>query len=168
MQPSEHPLPEDGARAEAMKDVLAAAALFGAGVFALVWIRSTEAPGGGAAAPGALDFASVPTLCSVILIALSAIYGAGAVVRFAGARGAVFGAGWRPGAVAWRRVATVAGLVAYVFALKALPFFVATAAFLAAMFVLYGHRAPVAVATVALAGSAVLTGLFVYALRLPI
>lgn len=157
--------------AERTNDLVLAVALIAIGVFAL--IRINAAPPGMMATSGAVGYAGVPTLCSILLIGLSGLYAAGIAARLLALRAWRPGrrpsiGRWRPGTVAIRRSATLLLLVGYVLLLKAVPFFVATAAFLAIMFVLYGHRSPVHVAGVALAGSGALTLLFVYFLNLPI
>lgn len=156
---------------ELLKDLLFGLLLLAVGIFALVWIKFT--PAAISAPAAALDFASVPVLCSLLLIFLSAIYAGGALLNLilldgAEARQWPSPLSWRPTIVTWRRLATAVGLIGYAFALKALPFFFATFMLLAVMFFVYGRRSIIMVGIVSLLGSAALTGLFVYALRLPI
>ena len=172
MRRSDNPSPDRRPDLIGLADLAMGVVLLGVGVFALVWIHTVK-PLGIAASTGALDYSSFPTFCSVLLIVLSCIYilssipGAVASFRdFRRARPLMFS--WRLGDNGWRRIGTVILLVAYVVSMKILPFFVATTGFLSLMFVLYGQRSPIAVIAVACLGSGLLTGIFVYALKLPI
>ena len=117
---------------------------------------------------GPLSYATVPTIASVGMVLLALLYVANSARKLM-AGGDVAGPGasisWR---VVGRRLGTFALLVGYVVGMKDVPFFFATAVFLAAMFVLYGQTSPLRVAAVSLIGAGALYGLFVVALRLPL
>lgn len=159
------PSPDD-----AWKDAALGSALVVLGLYAAWRINFAERPGF-IISTGPLDYASVPTIAALGIAFLAALYTAGTLARMARSRG-VRTIAWRrpaaPSLATWRRLGTVAFVAAYVFMLKSLPYFVATAIFLTVMFVLFGQRSPLRVGAVALAGSAVLTALFVYALKLPL
>lgn len=172
MRRSDNPSPDRRPDLAGFADLVTGLVLLGVGVFAFVWIQTVK-PLGIAASTGALDYSSFPTLCSVLLIVLSCIYVLssipGAVASYREfRRGRLPTFDRRLGDIGWRRVGTVMLLVAYVMSLKMLPFFVTTAGFLGLMFVLYGQRSPIAVIAIACLGSGLLTGIFVYALKLPI
>lgn len=165
--------PEDAtaAIAAAWKDLALGLALIAGGLYAAWRINFVDRPGF-VMSSGVLDFASVPTIASVGISLLALVHTAGIVMRLV-ALGGFDPARWGrvsliPSRTAARRAVTLALLVGYALALKDVPFFVATAIFLGAMFVLYGHVSPVRVGVVALAGSAALTGLFVHLLHLPL
>lgn len=158
------------AAGELLKDVLFGGALVALGVFLLVWI--VETPAGFASATTAIDFDTVPILCSTGLILLSAVYLMGRVRALLAHRrnagGPLVPPATRPSALFWQRLITVVVLIAYAVALRHLPFFVATLALLAALFAVYGQRSPIRIAAVSVLGSAALTLLFIYALNLPV
>lgn len=163
-----------GAAAEiaaAWKDLALGVALIAGGLYAAWRINFVDRPGF-VMSTGPLDYAGVPTIASLGIAALALVYAAGAFARLVALRGFDPARWGRPSPIpsrtAVRRVGTVVLLVAYALALKAVPFFAATAVFLAAMFVLYGHLSPLRIGVVALAGSAGLTALFVHALKLPL
>ena len=119
---------------------------------------------------GPLTYATVPTIASLGITLLALLYVATSVRRLIATRAVIASdvvarVSWR---VVGRRIGTFALLVAYVMAMKDVPFFIATAIFLAAMFVLYGQRSPLKVAAVALIGAGALYAMFVVALRLPL
>lgn len=155
---------------ELLKDVLFGAALVALGAFLLVWILET--PAGFASAATAIDYDTVPILCSTGLTLLSAVYLAGRVRALVAHRrsagGPLIPPATRPSALFWQRLVTVATLIAYVVALRHLPFFVATLLLLAVLFVVYGQRSPFRIAAVAFLGSGALTLLFIHALGLPV
>lgn len=69
----------------------------------------------------------------------------------------------------WLRIAgTLACLLGYVLLLKVTPFLPLTAAFLALLFILYGHRRLPTIALVAIIGAVALDALFIRVLHLPI
>ena len=69
----------------------------------------------------------------------------------------------------WLRIAgTLACLLGYVALLKTAPFIVLTAAFLALLFILYGHRRLLPIALVSIIGAVALDALFIRILHLPI
>ena len=69
----------------------------------------------------------------------------------------------------WGRVAGTLGLtVIFAYCLPLLPFFPLAAVFLASLFVLYGHRAPVNIGLVSLIGAAAMDVLFIRILNLPL
>jgi len=154
---------------EAIRDVAFGLALIGGGGFALYWIATTPRGFGGTSGP--VGFDTVPIVCSVLLMVLSAVYLAGRILALVAA--ARVAGRWLPPlraplALSWQRLATLLALILYVLALRHVPFWAATFGLLAVMFTVYGQRSPVAVLGIAAAGSAVLTALFIHALRLPI
>jgi len=163
--------PETAAIAAAWKDGALGVALVGLGLFAGWRINFVDRPGF-VISSGPLDYASVPTICAAGIVFLASLYTIGSVIRLV-RLGGLDPRRWEksvssPSTATLRRLGTVVLLVAYVLVLRALPFFVATAFFLALMFVLFGQTAWRKVALVALLGSAGLTLLFVQLLKLPV
>jgi hypothetical protein len=69
----------------------------------------------------------------------------------------------------WGRIlGTLAAMIVFAFALPLLPFWPLSAAMLAALFVLYGHRSWVTIALVAGIGSLMMDVLFIRILNLPL
>lgn len=158
-------------RDAAWQDLVLGLGFVALGLYAAYRINVLDKPVFGLST-GPLDYATVPTIASLGMAALALIYVAGAARKLIAGAGARQGdapaaprASWR---VVGRRLGTFGLLAAYVAAMKDVPFFAATAVFLAAMFVLYGQTSPLRVAAVSLIGAGALYGLFVVALRLPL
>jgi hypothetical protein len=156
---------------ESAKDLALAAALAAVGGAALIALSRTADKGAHVA--DVVGFATLPRLYAGILVALSALMGAGALLRMLAGRQA----GSTPGAVApllaqrvvlIRTAGTVALTVLYVLGLERFPFFPVTAGFLGASFLLYGRRPLWAVALIAVLGAAILHGVFVGIIDLPL
>lgn len=157
---------KDRQAASVTLDVCFGIALVAGGIFALAWIILT--PAGFGAASTSIDHATIPIICSSILTLLSAAW---LVERIHALRVALRQVRVRfrgPDRITWQRIATVAGLVAYVLGLAHVPFWLATFVLLAAMFLIYGQRSPLAIGLVAGVGAAMLTVIFVHLLKLPI
>ncbi len=155
------------------QDLAVGLAFVALGLYAAYRINFLDKPVFGLST-GPLDYATVPTIAALGIAALALIYVAGTVRKLVAGAGAGADEAAAPAAprVSWRvvgrRLGTFGLLAAYVAAMKDVPFFLATAVFLAAMFVLYGQTSPVRVAAVSLIGAGALYGLFVVALRLPL
>jgi hypothetical protein len=159
-----------------VKDLLLGLVLIGGGVFAIYYVHTQKAV---FVIAGGLRFHSIPTICGSLLVGLVAINlfnvcremmvfrASVGRDRFATALRGVFSLP-QLGIDDWQRIGTIAGVIVFVFLLRYTPFFAAAAIFLAAMFLLFGQRRYLRIAVVSLAGSAALTLLFIYGLRLPL
>lgn len=142
-------------------DCVAALVLAGIGLFVVV--QSWTSASGVFVKAGGVTAWTLPGIYGAILVVLSLLLLAKSLL------GPAVRSDFNLDRRAWVRVVgTVAVAVLYAFALSAVPFFVATAAVLAALFVLYGRRNLPAVAATALVGAGVLDVLFIRLLKLPL
>ncbi len=156
---------------ESMKDLVVAVALAALGLGTLVVLART--PNSGAQVADVLDFATLPRLYALLLVGLSVLLGASALVRRAREARSAGGlqrarSALADPAVLARAAGSVALTALYVAGLERLAFFPVTAAFLAAMFLVYGRRPLWGVALAALAGAAALDAVFVRVIDLPL
>lgn len=153
------------------KDCVLAAALIALGAGALVVLAHTRS--GGANVADVVGFATLPRLYAGLLIGLGALLGANALLkalrqRAAGAAAARSRSSLADPKVLLRTVGALALLVLYVIGLERFDFLAVTAAFLAAMFLLYGRGPLWRVLLIAAVGAAALDVLFVRIIDLPL
>jgi hypothetical protein len=162
---------------EKAKDLLLAAALIVVGAAALVAINTTRQTN--ISTTGALGFAVLPSIYAGLLILLAllmmatVVFGEGSSpTPRAGAGAAVAEAPESAGptrrTIALRTWGTLALLLTYVVALPRLPFMLITAAYLSAMFLLYGQRSLPRILLLSIVGGIAFHALFVWALDLPL
>jgi len=147
----------------ARRDLVTAVALAALGAF-VIW-KSRAAADVAFVDAGGVTPGTLPTIYAVILVVLSALLGWQAL------RGRIAGkaAAFRFPPLVWARIlGTLALLIAYAVLLPSLPFWLLTFVFLAGLFLLYGHRRPLAMLATAVLGTAGLELVFIYLLGLPI
>ena len=170
---------------EKIKDSIFGVVLLGVGIFALVDINvgqpSSPAP------PGAITYASFPTMLSVLLILLAFGYLASslmAVGRLRRSEGALQRVDGTPAAdggedeeeiepvdkrlILIRTAGTLVFLLSYVFLIMYVEFTLATILFLFVMFYLYGQRSLVRIAAMSVVGGGALGAFFLHVLHLPL
>lgn len=155
---------------EHAKDVMLAAALIAVGVAAVVIINATKGQVG-ISGTDFVGFETLPTIYGGLLAVLSAVYLAGSVRKLRRDRQRPIEPR-PPGAVrttvAVRTFGALAALIVYAFLLESVHFLFLTAAFLVALFLLFGQRNPWRIGIASAAGAAGLYGLFIVGLDLPI
>ncbi len=171
---------------EKIKDSIFGVVLLGVGIFALVDINvgqpSSPAP------PGAITYASFPTMLSVLLILLAFGYLASslmAVGRLRRSEGALQRVDGTPAAdggedeeeiepvvdkrlILIRTAGTLVFLLSYVFLMMYVEFTLATIPFLFVMFYLYGQRSLIRIAATSVVGGGALGAFFLHVLHLPL
>lgn len=131
----------------------------------VVW-RSWTSDSAAFADAGGITPGTLPGLYGLLLMALAGLL---ALNAFRTRRGPDAPSGFALTRTAWLRIAaSLVFLTGYALLLPVVPFFVLTAAFLALMFVVYGHRRPAPVLAVALIGAGALDLLFLRVLQLPL
>jgi hypothetical protein len=161
---------------DALKEALLGLALLAVGIVALVLIRRPREMV--TLGSGGMNYATLPEVYSVLLIVLAALYLI-SVLRHARAsllrrrqseEDAARADGLLPSRrIVWMRIILAfLALVAYVVMLQFTNFFVITAAFLAAMFLIFGERSLPRIVLVSLIAAASFYGLFVNLLNLPL
>ena len=156
---------------DSAKDFVLAVVLMALSVVALLVLAGTRS--GGEDVANVVGFATLPRLYALLLVALSMLLGASALIRNRKeARGLL-----APGevhsvladrTVVLRMAGAVVLLVLYVIGLESFSFLPLTIAFLAAMFLLYGRRPLWAVGLVAVLGGLALDIVFIRIIDLPL
>lgn len=150
---------------QAGQDIIVAAVLAALAAFVLFTMSGRTSTN--IVKAGEVTATTLPLLYGAILLFLTAVLAGKALynLRRPGKKTTAFS---HPPKV-WARIAgTLILLTAYVALLKEVPFLPLTAVFLAAMFVLYGHRRWLPIALVAGIGAVALDVLFIRILSLPI
>ena len=159
------------------KDLLLACALFSVGLGALLYIQLGPGEALQTSRDAQITFRSFPTVISVLLMLLSALYAASGVVAMISGRAAkpveAVGTGdpagiRRPRYLFARMVGLVLLLLAFSQVLGAVPFVLLAGVFLAVAFVIFGQTHPGKILVVAVLGGALFHGLFVSILKLPL
>ncbi|MEF2553973.1 tripartite tricarboxylate transporter TctB family protein [Aurantimonas sp. A2-1-M11] len=162
-----HVGPAADSRSTAWKDVGFAGVFLALGLYSAYHINYVDTPGF-IMSTGRLDYAAVPTIASLGIVILSLIYLAGSLRRAFSAPLVLENRTPIAWSVVVRRIGTLLLLIGFILMLKQIPFFIASAIFLSAMFVLLGQTSLWRIGLVALVGAGALHLLFVVALSLPL
>lgn len=150
---------------KAGQDLVLAAILAAIALFVLVDMGGSA--GTNIVRGGEVTHATLPMFYAGVLLLLTLLLALKALIRLRRPDGSEPAFSLAP--AVWLRIAgTLACLVGYVLLLKLVPFIVLTAAFLALLFILYGHRALLPIALVSIIGAVALDALFIRILHLPI
>lgn len=150
---------------QAGQDLILAAILVAISLFVLIDMGSSA--GTNIVSGGEVTHSTLPIVYAGILLILTFLLAVKAVIHLR--RPETKEPAFSLAPAVWLRIAgTLAGLLAYVLLLKIVPFIVLTAAFLAVLFVFYGHRKPLPIAVTAIVGAVALDALFIRVLHLPI
>jgi hypothetical protein len=150
---------------KAGQDLVLAAVLAAISLFVLFDMGSSV--GTNIVRGGAVTHTTLPIFYAVILLLLTLILTVKALLQLRRPESGPPAFSLAP--AVWLRIAgTLACLLGYVLLLKLVPFFVLTAAFLALLFILYGHRNLLPIALVSIIGAVALDALFIRILHLPI